>query len=64
MGQGNLQRLTVQVYKKMLKDKTNEEISDKVEEDITTIEQVKKSILEYKKEHKDEEFDASMVLEH
>ena len=42
----------------------NEEIFDEVEEDIATIEQIKESILEYKKKYKDEEFNASIVLEY
>ena len=62
--QGELLHLIKTIYKKMLKGKTNEEIADEVEEDIITIEQIKESILEYKKKHKNEEFNAGIVLEY
>ena len=62
--QGELLHLIKTIYKKMLKGKTNEEISDEVEEDITTIEQIKEIILEYKKKHKDKEFDSGIFLKY
>ena len=62
--QGELLHLIKTIYKKMLKGKTNEEISDEVEEDIAVIEQIKEAVLEYKKLSEDEEFNAGRVLEY
>lgn len=61
---GELLHLIKTVYKKMLKGKTNEEISDEAEENITVIEQIKEAILEYKKMSGEEEFHAGKVLEY
>ena len=63
-GEGDLLRLIRTIYKKMLKGKTNDEIADEVEENITLIEQIKKAIIEYKKDYKNEEFDADKVLKY
>lgn len=62
--EGELLRLIKMVYKKMLKGKTNEEIADEVEEDMFLIEQVKKAIIEYKKECANEDFNADKVLKY
>ena len=62
--EGKLLHLIETIYKKMLKGKTNDKIADEVEETIEVVEQVKQSILEYKKEYGNEEFDAKKVLEY
>lgn len=62
--EGRLLHLIETIYKKMLKGKTNNKIADEVEETIEVVEWVKKSILEYKKEYGNEEFDAKKVLEY
>lgn len=62
--EGRLLHLIETIYKKMLKGKTNKKIADEVEETIEVVERVKQSILEYKKEYGNEEFDAKKVLEY
>lgn len=60
--EGELLHLIKTIYKKMLKGKTNDTIADEVEEDIIMIEQIKQAIIEYRKDCKNEEFDADQVL--
>lgn len=60
--QGELLHLIKTIYKKMLKGKANNTIADEVEEDIIMIEQIKQAIIEYRKDCKNEEFDADQVL--
>lgn len=62
--QGRLLHLIETIYKKMLKGKTNNKIADEVEETIEVVERVKKSILKYKKEYGNEEFNAKKVLKY
>ncbi len=62
--EGEMLRLIKMVYKKMLKGKTNEEIAADMEEDIVLIEQIKKAVIEYKKDCGSEEFQAARVLEY
>ena len=60
--EGELLHLIKTIYKKMLKGKANDVIADEVEEDIFLIEQIKQAVMEYKKDCKNEEFDAHKVL--
>lgn len=60
--EGELLHLIKTIYKKMLKGKTSDTIADEVEEDIIMIEQIKQAIIEYRKDCKNEEFDADQVL--
>lgn len=62
--EGELLHLIKTVYKKMLKGRANEQIADEVEETVGVVERIKQSILEYKKEYGNEEFDAKKVLEY
>ena len=62
--EGKTLHLIKTVYKKMLKGKTNEEISDETEEEIIVIEQIKKAIIAYKKDHDSEGVDDNKVLEY
>ncbi|MDE6052543.1 MAG: Rpn family recombination-promoting nuclease/putative transposase, partial [Lachnospiraceae bacterium] len=48
--EGRLLYLVKTIYKKMLKGKTSEEISDEMEEDIVLIEQIKQAIISYKED--------------
>lgn len=52
------------IYKKMLKGRTSEEIADELEEDSALIEQIKKAIMESRKNSIGETFDAGRVLEY
>lgn len=60
--EGELLHLIKTIYKKMLKGKANNAIADEVEEDIIMIERIKQAIIEYRKDCKNEEFDADQVL--
>lgn len=62
--EGRVLRLIEIIYKKMLKGKTNDEIAEAIEEDVRVVGQIMQSILEYKKNYGEEQFDPRKVLKY